>query len=116
GSRALHLRDVPGELDILNESEPRRLDNFYYLYRNTTYLRRTYWPTHGYWLFLGKAFLQFFRSLGQKELRWKRARIILAGVAAGLFFRPRHEALSGAEEPPLRRSATCSVSKVAASP
>jgi dTDP-4-dehydrorhamnose reductase len=101
GSRALHLRDVPGELDILNESDPRRLDNFYYLYRNTIYLRRTYWPTHGYWLFVGKAFLQFFRSLGQKELRWKRARIILAGVTAGLFFRPRHEALSGAEESPV---------------
>jgi GT2 family glycosyltransferase len=119
GSRALHLRDVPGELDILNETDPRRLRNFYYLYRNTTYLRRTYWPAHGYFLFLGKALLQFFRSLGQKEHRWRRAGLILGGVAAGLFFRPRHEPLSHADEPLLadsRDAGLRTVSNIATAP
>jgi GT2 family glycosyltransferase len=119
GSRALHLRDVPGYLDVLNESDPQRLGNFYYLYRNTSYLRRTYWPAHGYCLFLGKSFLQFFRSLGQKEHRWKRARAILGGVAAGLFFRPRDEPLTHADEPPVAEPsdpAMRKVSNIAASP
>jgi GT2 family glycosyltransferase len=93
GSVAVHLRGVPGDLDILNETEPRRIKNFYYLYRNTAYLRRTYWPRHGYCLFLGKAMLQLVRALTGREPRWLRAWTILAGVCAGLFFRPRQEQL-----------------------
>ena len=89
----IHLRGVPGDLDILNETEPRRIKNFYYLYRNTAYLRRTYWPRHGFYLFLGKAMLQFVQALTGREPRLRRAWTILAGISAGLFFRPRQEQL-----------------------
>ncbi|MDB5410620.1 MAG: glycosyl transferase [Rhodospirillales bacterium] len=119
GSRALHLRGVAGELDIFNESDPRRLDYFYYLYRNTTYLRRTYWPLRGLCLFLGKAALQLCRSLGQKQHRWKRAHAIAAGVAAGLFFRPRPEPLASSGELSLAVAGAPNlpdVSKIAAAP
>lgn len=93
GSLATHLRGAPGDLDILTETEPRRIRNFYYLYRNTAYLRRTYWPRYGYYLFLGKAACHFVNALTQREHRLRRAWTILAGTCAGLFFRPRPESL-----------------------
>jgi GT2 family glycosyltransferase len=119
GSCALHLRGVAGELDILNESDPSRLRYFYYLYRNTMYLRRTYWPAHGYYLFIGKALLHLFRSLGRREHRWKRAYTIVCGVIAGFFFHPRHEPLKQSDEPRDPDSghpARANVAKLAASP
>jgi GT2 family glycosyltransferase len=96
-SVALHLRDVPGDLDILTESSAARLDNFFYLYRNTTYLRHTYWPAQGFYLFLGKAALHLVQALGCRRHRVRRIRAILGGTIAGLFFRPRHEPLSPGE-------------------
>jgi dTDP-4-dehydrorhamnose reductase len=95
-SRVVHLRGVGGFLDVFNESVPARLRNFYYLYRNTTYLRFRYWPAHGAALFLGKAALHFCRALTGPEHRLLRARVILFGTIAGLFFRPREERLEGA--------------------
>jgi GT2 family glycosyltransferase len=88
GSRAVHLRGVPGFLDIFAENDPRRLRYFYYLYRNTVYLRRRFWPQRGVFLFLGKAMLHLGRALGRPEHGFLRARMILAGTAAGLFFKP----------------------------
>jgi dTDP-4-dehydrorhamnose reductase len=90
-SRAVHLRGVGGFLDIFNEREPARISNFYYLYRNTTYLRRAFWPAHGLVLFLGKAALHFVRALLGREHRLRRARAILAGTLAGLVFKPRYK-------------------------
>jgi dTDP-4-dehydrorhamnose reductase len=101
-SLALHLRGTPGDLDILNETEPQRIKNFYYLYRNTAYLRRMYWPRHGFYLFLGKAMGQFLSALLKPEQRLRRSWTILAGTAAGLFFRPRAEPLGLGEPAPLR--------------
>jgi dTDP-4-dehydrorhamnose reductase len=90
-SRAVHLRGVGGFLDVFNEEDPARQRNFYYLYRNTTYLRRAFWPVHGFALFLGKAFLHFLRALGSPSHGFLRARVILGGVLAGLVFRPRYQ-------------------------
>lgn len=112
GSLAVHLRGVPGDLDILNETEPRRIRNFYYLYRNTAYLRRTYWPRHGYYLFLGKAALHFFSALGRRDHRLRRAWTILAGTCAGLFFQPRAEQL-GVGETPMHGAAQSASGEVA---
>jgi dTDP-4-dehydrorhamnose reductase len=101
GSLAVHLRGTPGDLNILNEAEPRRIRNFYYLYRNTAYLRRAYWPRHGFYLFLGKAASQFLGALLKREHRLLRAWTILSGTWAGLFFRPRNEPLGFGEPVPL---------------
>jgi GT2 family glycosyltransferase len=104
-SRAVHLRGVGGFLDIFNEEDPSRLRNFYYLYRNTTYLRGSFWPAHGFALFLGKAFLHFVRALASPSHGFLRARVILGGVLAGLVFRPHYEPVvetsaPGADIPP----------------
>ena len=88
GSRAVHLRGVPGFLDIFAEKDLRRLHYFYYLYRNTLYLRRRFWPRRGVLLFVGKAMLHFLRGFGWPEHGFLRSRMILAGIAAGLFFEP----------------------------
>jgi dTDP-4-dehydrorhamnose reductase len=88
GSRAVHLRGVSGFLDVFNEEDPARIRNFYYLYRNTTYLRRAFWPAHGFALFIGKSLMHFARALASPEHGFLRARVILGGLIAGLVFRP----------------------------
>jgi dTDP-4-dehydrorhamnose reductase len=98
-SRAVHLRGVGGFLDIFNEENPGRQHDFYYLYRNTTYHRRAFWPAHGFALFLGKAFLHFVRALGSPEHGFLRARVIFGGVLAGLVFRPRYQPIREAPPP-----------------
>jgi dTDP-4-dehydrorhamnose reductase len=99
GSRAVHLRREAGELEILRETDSARLDNYYYLYRNTTYLRRTFWPLHGLLLFLGKAAVHFLRALHHPKHPLRCAWIVLSGTCAGLLFRPRPEPLGeGSDE------------------
>ena len=97
-SRVVHLRRVPGDLDIFAESDGPRLDRFYYLYRNTVYLRRRHWPRHALYLFLGKALLHFARCLTFREQRWKRAGLVLRGTLAGLVFAPRAATLDEPSE------------------
>jgi dTDP-4-dehydrorhamnose reductase len=98
GSRAVHLRGTSGFLDIFAETDPRRLGYFYYLYRNTVYLRRRFWPLHGLLLFLGKAALHLGRALGRPQHGFLRARMILTGTLAGLFFKPRQALLLTGED------------------
>jgi dTDP-4-dehydrorhamnose reductase len=98
-SRAVHLRGVAGELDIFAEPAGPRLDRFYYLYRNTVYLRRRYWPRRGLYLFLAKAMGHFFKCLAFPHQGPRRALLVLRGTLAGLFFAPRYapiDALPGA--------------------
>jgi GT2 family glycosyltransferase len=103
-SRGVHLRGVGGFLDIFNENDPQRIRRFSYLYRNTLYLRRAHWPRHAYFLFLGKAGLHLFQAFGGRRYRWRRAWAILSGIAAGFFFKPRHDLLvSDDREPPQGR-------------
>jgi GT2 family glycosyltransferase len=104
GSRAVHLRGVPGFLDIFAEKDARRLRYFYYLYRNTLYLRRRFWPTRGVLLFAGKAMLHFVQALGRPEYGFLRARMIAAGTVAGFFFEPRPSPLSQDEGEPCNGS------------
>lgn len=105
GSRAVHLRGVSGFLNAFTEKDPARLRYFYYLYRNTVYLRRRFWPLRGVVLFLGKALLHVGRALAYPGHGFLRARMILAGTVAGLFFKPRpmplvHEENAAADSPP----------------
>jgi GT2 family glycosyltransferase len=90
-SRVLHVRGVPGFLEISTETDPYRISRFYYLYRNTVYLRRTYWPRHAFWLFIGRALLDIKRCLASRRDPLRRAWLVLSGTVAGLFFRPRYE-------------------------
>jgi dTDP-4-dehydrorhamnose reductase len=101
-SRAVHLRGVSGFLDIFNEHDPARIRNFFYLYRNTMFLRRRFWPAHGFALFLGKSLLHFCQALVQPDHRLLRAWTILVGSLAGLSFEPRPVPLEPAPPRPSR--------------
>jgi GT2 family glycosyltransferase len=94
-SRVVHLRGVSGDLDIFTEPVGPRLDRFYYLYRNTMYLRRRFWPRHGVYLFLLKAIGHFFKCLAFPSRPVKRALLVLRGTIAGLFFTPRYVPIDG---------------------
>jgi dTDP-4-dehydrorhamnose reductase len=94
-SRVLHLRGVPGFLEIATETDRQRVGRFYYLYRNTVYLRRTYWPRHAFWLFIGRAVLDMVHCLTSRRDPLYRAWLVAAGTVAGLFFRPRYQKFDG---------------------
>jgi GT2 family glycosyltransferase len=103
-SRVRHVRGVPGFLEISTETDPRRLSRFYYLYRNTVYLRRTFWPRHAFWLFIGRAVLDMKKCLVSRRDPLRRAWLVLSGTVAGLFFRPRYQSFD--EPPPADRIET----------
>jgi dTDP-4-dehydrorhamnose reductase len=95
-SRCIHMRGVGGFLDICNEQDAARIPRFYYLYRNTMYLRRRFWPARGSALYVAKAATDVFRALAQPSHRLLRTRAIIAGILAGLFFKPSYVPLTGA--------------------
>jgi len=94
-SRVVHLRGVSGDLDIFTEPAGPRLDRFYYLYRNTMYLRRRFWPRRAVYLFLLKTIGHFFQCLAFPSQPMKRALLVLRGTLAGLFFTPRYVPIDG---------------------
>jgi len=87
-SRVVHVRSASGELNVLTESDPERLERFYFLYRNTVYLRRRFWPRRAVGMFLAKAAGHFGLCLAKRRLR--AAALVLQGTLAGLFFQPRY--------------------------
>jgi GT2 family glycosyltransferase len=87
-SRVVHLMAQPGPLSIVMERDPARLPRYWYLYRNTVCLRRTYWPAHAVGLFIGRALIDACRSLFVRPHAVRRAAIIVEGLVAGFFFRP----------------------------
>jgi GT2 family glycosyltransferase len=94
-SRIVHIRGVPGDLSIFTEPDGPRLERFYYLYRNTMYLRRRYWPWHAYWLFVAKAAGHVVRCLTCRNRPLHRAGLVLRGLVAGFFFTPDYVPLEG---------------------
>jgi dTDP-4-dehydrorhamnose reductase len=93
-SRIVHVRGASGELDAATEPDPERIDRFFYLYRNTLYMRRTYWPVQGLVLFLGRAASVAARCLVKApNRRFRRAWRVLGGTLAGFFFQPRYAPL-----------------------
>ena len=90
-----HLRAVPGDLSVLTEHDPVRLENFFYHQRNRIYLDRTYYPRYVFYLQVLRALMRAARCLfGASDRRLWRAWIVVRGLIAGLFFRP------GAQRPP----------------
>lgn len=85
-SRVLHIRSAPGVLDIRTEHDPARIANFFYLRRNRMYLKRR----NGWGAAARVIYQQSRRAvqlLSQGETR--KARIVIAGTWAGLFFDPK---------------------------
>jgi hypothetical protein len=80
-------------------------------------LRRRFWPARGSALYIAKAATDVFRVLAQPSHRLVRARAIIAGILAGLLFKPRHVPLTGTGPPAQpqvpRRAATSPAHKSA---
>jgi GT2 family glycosyltransferase len=109
-SRIVHVRGASGELDPATEPDPQRIGRFFYLFRNTVYMRRAYWPPHGVWLFLGRALFDLGRCLFARNHRAKRAYAVLSGTVAGFFFRPRFHPFR--EAPHARTRAAAAMAEV----
>ncbi|MET0286482.1 MAG: glycosyltransferase [Polyangiales bacterium] len=86
-SKVTHLRAKPGELSIFTEDDPRRVQQFYYLYRNMLYLRRRFVGPHAY----VSGIVRFSTDVSRLAWRgqWKKASIAARGILAGLTFNPR---------------------------
>lgn len=86
-SKVVHLRVKPGELSIFSEEDERRVPNFYYLYRNTLYLRRRFIGRHAYVSGIVRYLVDAYTLARQGK--WLKAKIALRGTLAGMTFRPR---------------------------
>jgi GT2 family glycosyltransferase len=86
-SKVKHLRVKPGEPSIFAEDDPRRIAYFYYLYRNTLYLRRRFIGPHAYLSGVARYMLDVSKLAATGKFR--KASIALRGTLAGLTFTPR---------------------------
>jgi len=87
-SKVTHRRAQNSTLDISTEKSGGRLKLFYYLYRNTMYLKlkeKEILPTA---IFICKSLIQMTRCLGAADYRVERIRLIVRGMFSGLFFNP----------------------------
>jgi len=86
-SKITHLRAQMGDISIFLEDNPKRVPNFYYLYRNQMFVRRRYMSAHAYVLGFFRGMWETTKLLRQGEL-WK-AQFPLRGTLAGLTYNPK---------------------------
>jgi GT2 family glycosyltransferase len=101
-SRVVHKRETPGYIHILTEVNEARLERLYYYYRNFFYIRKRYHPVNEFAIFLLQAAYHLVHIFHAPGFRLRRARYLVLGIAAGLFFNPRHKSLAsgmGEHEP-----------------
>jgi hypothetical protein len=72
------------------ETNEARLNRFYYYYRNFFYLRKQYHPTGDLIAFLLQSAYHLLRMPTAPSHRLRRARYLIQGLVAGLFFKPRY--------------------------
>ena len=87
-SKIVHLRAQPGDISIFLEEDQRRVPNFYYLYRNSLYVRRRYVGMHAYVNGIVRGLVEATRLAAAGK--FKKANIALRGTAAGIVFNPKH--------------------------
>lgn len=87
-SKIVHLRSQPGDISIFLEEDQRRVPNFYYLYRNSLYVRRRYVGMHAYVNGIVRGLVEVTKLAASGK--WKKAQIALRGTAAGIVFNPKH--------------------------
>jgi GT2 family glycosyltransferase len=89
-SKVLHKRAISGYIHILVETNEARLDRFYYYYRNFFYLRKRYHPVGDLITFLLQSAYHLVGMPTAPSQRLRRAKFLIQGLAAGLFFKPRY--------------------------
>jgi GT2 family glycosyltransferase len=93
-SLATHLRAVSGTFHPLNEKNPARLPLYFYYYRSQTYLRRAHMSRRQLCVFIAGVLKNALRALYKSPFGMSMARQMIAGVCAGLVFRPRPATVS----------------------
>jgi GT2 family glycosyltransferase len=93
GSEVIHRRAQNSTLNIVSEKKGPRLKFFFYLYRNTMYLKLKEKEALPIVVFTIKSFISIIKCLGSNDLRLTRINIIIKGVIAGLFFNPKIQGL-----------------------
>jgi GT2 family glycosyltransferase len=84
-SVAAHLRISGSAINILDENDPKRVRNYYYYYRNITFIRREYDGAVRLGLSIARSISIAVLCL-LKRRSILRAIIVLKGVIHGLFF------------------------------
>src|SRR5215469_8885369 len=99
-----HLRQLTGVFSILRETDPQRIQMFFYYIRNNVYIRRRYYSNLRMVLFIGKCIWEMLQALSQKRYPLLRAVTIAKGILAGIVFHPTYRSLSPALTPVERAS------------
>ena len=87
-SVVLHKRVIQAPPGIVIEENENRIPNYFYLYRNKSFVRKRYEGIFPYLDFLSGAFSTFWVSLFKGKHRLLKARTIVRGVLSGFFFNP----------------------------
>lgn len=90
-SIALHKRVIQAPPGIAIEDNENRIPNYYYLYRNKSFVRKRYEGIISYLDFLSGAFSTFWVSLFKGKHKLLKAKTIIRGVFSGFFFNPEIE-------------------------
>jgi dTDP-4-dehydrorhamnose reductase len=88
-SRVVHVRQLSGMLDIEKEQSPARISYHFHRIRNDMYLRRRYEGSRSVARYVFRQLRLITRLCGNGHFH--KARIVLSGIAKGLFFNPKVE-------------------------
>lgn len=89
-SRAVHVRQLDGKLDIRTETNPTRIGYHYYFLRNQAYNVRRYQSAGAF----GRHLFRQAKLAGKLLLtgQFRKAKIVATGTLSGVFFHPTIEA------------------------
>ena len=96
-SMVTHLRRVSGRYSILRETDPQRIEDFFYHYRNLVYVRRKYYSLSNALLFFGKSTTEAMQALFAKDHRLLRAKTIMRAIISGLVFQASDKPIGPAQ-------------------
>ena len=82
-----HHRKINKTLSIFSEKDSRRINNFYYFYRNTLFYEKKYSPLIKIFYRYCRVFFDFLRAIF--TFKFKAAYVILKALFASLFFKPK---------------------------
>ncbi len=90
-SIVVHKRVISAPPGIIIENNPNRIANYFYLYRNKSYVRRKHIGFIAYLDFLTGVFSTSFSIITSGKFKFLKLKTILRGVISGFFFNPSIE-------------------------
>lgn len=90
-SIVVHKRQIKAPPNILYETDPNRINNHYYMYRNNLFICRKYYGFLRTSFFILKTFYNSILIVITKNNVAKKIMIVLRGILSGFYFNPRIE-------------------------